>query len=48
MPTGEGSLGGATGDGGRGGVCWLLMTEHVIEVIEVSLKYVIEVIEVCH
>ena len=28
--------------------CWLLLTEHVIEVIEVSLKYVIEVIEVCH
>ena len=27
--------------------CWLL-TEHVTEVIEVSLKYVIEVIEVCH
>ena len=28
--------------------CWLLLTEHVTEVIEVSLKYVIEVIEVCH
>ena len=34
-------------DTGRstGGYCWLLLTEHVTEVIEVSLKYVIEV---CH